>query len=104
MSDDAPYASRQLVGALVADEQAGNLRYSGLTSGGRRYAVEVNGRRRVYPLDQMAAWHRGFTAGRHHDAETLRQVPPGAGVAPLVDLLTAPSLADQCRVAILAAM
>lgn len=102
--DETPYASTKLVGRLVAGDKAGDFRYAGLVDAGGPYVVEVAGRRRMYPLEQMTAWYRGFTDGQRHNAGELHQVPAGAGLAPLVELLTAPDLADQCRMAIRAAM
>ncbi|MEU8023724.1 winged helix-turn-helix domain-containing protein [Micromonospora haikouensis] len=99
----APTRAR-LVAALVAATKAGHLRYVGRVSGGGdALAVEIGDRRRVYPPAGMAAWHRGFTAGRHHQPAALAAIPHGPAYAGVVELLTAPDLADQCRIAIRAA-
>lgn len=88
-------ASTRLVRALDADTRDGLYRYVGQTGTTGDYAVEVAGRRRVYPLEQMRAWHRGYGLGREHphllDAtsrEPLEQVRA---------VLVAPTLADQLR-------
>jgi hypothetical protein len=103
-SGESPHQSTRLVRALVAGRDAGDYAYDGVTADGRSYAVTVNGRQRIYPLPAMVAWHRGFIAGQQHQPRSLVDVPAGDGLAPLIDLLTAPGLADQCRIAIRTAM
>jgi hypothetical protein len=96
--------SSTVITGLMAEQAAGRITYHGPIDdpAGDRYAIIVHGRGRTWRAPAMAAWLAGWTLG----GETADAPPPQE--QPTLDavraVLIAPSLADRCRTAILAAM
>lgn len=98
--DTAPPAER-LVNVLMREHHAGRLHYYGPDRAGR-YRFETEGHARRLDPDSAWAWLRGRDVG----AAAGPAAPP-AGVdelAPIRRVLVHPTLGDQCRTAVLAAM
>lgn len=106
MTDVALPLPARVAAALVAGDRRGDYRYVGQASDGSGYAVELDAaRRRVYPAAAMAAWHGGFVLGQQLAGQKRRRrgVRDRKRLADIRTLLVAPTLADQCRLAVHAA-
>ena len=98
---DKPQAvSSKVITALMAEDKAGRLRYIGPVDDSARYAIVVNGAGREFPAAVMHAWLTGWRLA----ATTVHRPVEVAPLDAVRAVLVAPSLADQCRTAILAAM
>lgn len=95
--------TKRLVNALMAEHQAGRLRYYGRTRAGR-YRIRTAASERSFDADGMWAYLEGRDIGQ---AAGPAAAPPPAVVDELAEIrrvLVNPSLADQCRTQIRAAM